>query len=85
MGDEHSELKKRLWIRLGALALIGSCIGDYITHRHAFHDQGFKAFRWDEVLVPAFGVIMVFWLLLVGQRKRTTTLGIGEATTKKLQ
>jgi hypothetical protein len=79
MDDEHSGLKKRSWIRLGASALIGSCIGQYGFHWHTFHDQGLKAFQWDEVLVPAVGVVMAFWLLLVGQRKKITTIGIGDA------
>jgi hypothetical protein len=80
MGDEHSELKMplRIWIRLGALALIGSWIAQAIC-------QGSKAFRWDDVLVPAFGAVMAIWVLLVGQNKKITTLGIGEATTKRLR
>jgi hypothetical protein len=85
MADEPSRLTKRLWIRLGALALIGSAVSQCIFHPDAFHNQGFKTFPWAGVLVPAFAVIMAFWLLLVGQRKKVTTLDIDESATKKLE
>ncbi len=81
MGDEHSERKKRLlmWSRIGASALVGECI----FNRQAFHDQGFRAFLRTDIWVPAFAVVMSYWVLLVAQRRETTTLGIGDATAKK--
>jgi hypothetical protein len=87
MGDKRSEKKKRLllWSRLGTLALVGSCISEYVSHRQAFHDQGFKAFRWDDVLVPTFAAVMAIWVSRVAQREETTTLGIGDATAGKPQ
>jgi hypothetical protein len=39
----------------------------------------------DNFLAPAFGVIVLIWVVPVAQRKEITTLGIGEATTKKLR
>jgi uncharacterized membrane protein HdeD (DUF308 family) len=88
MGDEHSEQNKPLWRQqagnlLGVLA--GLFIGQCIHNWHAFHDQGFNPFRWDNFLAGAVGAVAGLWL--VGQRKneQITTLGIGEATAKKLR
>ena len=88
MGDEHSKPKKLLRTGLGLLAgmFIGQCIGQYILHRHAFSGQGFKAFQWNRLLLQALattGLLICVWL--VGRRKESTTLGIGDATPKKLR
>ena len=84
MEDEHSELKKRLRALLGVL--VGLFAGQFIFNRHAFPDQVFMAFQWDNFLVGAFGAIAaVICFGLLGQRKVITTLGIGEATAKKLR
>ena len=81
MRDEHSERKKRLliWVRIGASALVG----EYVFNRQAFHDQGFRAFLRTDIWVPAFAVVMSYWILLVAQRRGITTLGIGDTTAKK--
>jgi hypothetical protein len=89
MGDEHSDLKKPRWQSfLGALSgiFIGQCVGQYIRHRHAFHDQGFSAFQWDRFFLSAFGAFSaIFGVWLVGRNSDITTLGIGEFTAKKLR
>jgi hypothetical protein len=84
MEDEHSDLKKRLWILLGVLA--GIFIAGRILSWHAFPGQGFNPFRWDDWLVGALGAIAArICFALLGQRKVTTTLGLGEATARKLR
>ena len=88
MEDERSEPKEKpLWTGLGVLSgmFIAQCIHQHILHWHAFSGQEFKAFRWDDFLVSAFGAFVLTWVVPVGQRKEITTLGIGEATTKKLR
>jgi hypothetical protein len=84
MEDEHSELKKRL--RALAVVLVGISIGLRICTWNAFPGHWFSPFRWDNVLVGAFGAIAArICFGLLGQRKVITTLGIGEDTAKKLQ
>jgi hypothetical protein len=88
MEDEQSELKRRLRPGLGVVAgmFIAECVGQYIRHQHAFHDQGFKAFRWDDFFVRASGAIaLTICFGLLGERKEITTLGLGEITAKKLR
>jgi hypothetical protein len=88
MRDEHSEPKKLLRAGFVTLAgmFVGQCIVEYILHRHTFRGQGFHAFQWDRLLLQALattGLLVCVWI--VGQRKETTTLGIGEVTPKKLR
>lgn len=85
MGDEQSDLKKRSWILAGVcagIAIFGQCVRDW----PAFSGQGFNPFRWETFLVGAFGAVVArICFGLLGQRKVTTTLGIGEAKARKLQ
>jgi hypothetical protein len=93
MGDEHSEQNKPLWrqqARTTPGLLAGMFIARCIPNWHAFRDHGlmagFKAFRWDDFLPQAFGATsLAICFALLGQRKVITTLGIGEATAKKLR
>ena len=65
---------------------VGQCIIQYILHRHAFSDKGFKAFEWDRLLIQAFGATsLLICVWLVGRRRETPTLGIGEPTPKKVR
>jgi hypothetical protein len=84
MDDQHSEPKKPRWQAfLGVLT--GLMLGQCVHNWHAFHDQGLRAFRWDNLFAAAVGAVAGAWL--AGQRKHEsiTTLGIGETTTEKLR
>jgi len=83
-GDKPFERKKLLRTLFALLA--GFFIGNYIGNWHVIRNHGFKAVRYDHFLAQAVGVIgtlICFWLL--GRQKEVTTLGIGEATAKKLR
>jgi hypothetical protein len=84
MEDQHAEPKYPIRGLLGMLALLFlyQCIHNW----HAFHDQGLRAgletVRWDNFFAMTVGAI-VGWLMR--QPKEITTLGIGEATARKLR
>jgi len=90
MEDEQAERETPLW-QTALAVLPGIFLTQYIFNGHVFHDQGLmaglKTFRWDNILPPALGAIVLLRLLPPRpvRNKETTTLGLGRFTAKKLQ
>jgi hypothetical protein len=82
--DKPFERKRLLRTLIGLLA--GFLIGNYVVNWHVILDHGFGSVRYDHFVAQAIGAIGIsicFWLL--GRQKEVTTLGIGDATAKKVR